>query len=430
MRADLARELWFLLRDRAACVWLTIAFVLSALAVGFGLAEVRDQRETIRALVAHDAADRAHALEGHDDWGGAAYYAFHFTYAPPSDLAFAAMGQRDSSPWKHRVRMLALEGQIHESDTRNADFGLVGRFDFAFMAACVAPLLLIMLIHDLRASERVARRHDLLVATAGSALQPWLPRAIVRLCSLALALLAPLWVGALLEGTALAVVVQASLVVVGSLLVWWLIVEPVSRVSAAPSILLTALIGIWLSVAIVLPAVSRAVIEASVPAPDGGEILLLQRETVNAAWDLPKEDTMTAFVAEHPQWQSEAKITSPFEWKWYYAFQQVGDQRARPLVQQYRDARIERDRLAGWVSLVLPPSFVERAFEALARTDAATALAYEDRVRAFHAELRAFHYPLLFRDVPFDRAMLRDLPQFAAAPRQRAAEPRVDAGDG
>lgn len=413
MFGNISREARFLVKDRGAIFWLLLAFALSVVAVSFGVTEVREQRETIATLIKEDAADRANALEGHEEWGSAAYYAFHLTYAPPSDFAFAALGQRDSSPWKHRVRMLALEGQIHEADTRNADFGLVGRFDFAFLAASVAPLLLILLLYDLRASERTARRHDLLVATAGSSSQLWLPRASVRVGLLALLLLAPLWVAALIESSSAATLLKATAVVIGSLLIWWLIVELVSRIDAAPSILLTTLIGIWLAVAIVVPALSKAAIEASNPVPDGGEILLLQRETVNDAWDLPKEDTMIPFIEEHPELADYAVIDGPWAWKWYYAFQHVGDQKAAPLVEQYREGRLSRDRQAGLVSLLSPASFVERTFEKLAKTDAASMIAYEDAVREFHAELRAFHYPLMFPDKPYDAELLSSLPVYS-----------------
>ena len=412
MFGGLARELRFLAKDRGALFWLALAFALSVIAVSFGVSEVREQRATIAMLIEEDAADRANALQGHEDWGSAAYYAFHLTYAPPSDFAFAAMGQRDTTPWKHRVRMLALEGQIHEADTRNADFGLVGRFDFAFLAASVAPLLLILLLYDLRASERTARRHDLLVATAGSSLSLWLPRALVRVTALALLLLAPLWGAALIEGTSLKVALQASGIVVGALLVWWLIVELVSRIDASPSILLTSLIGVWLALAIMVPALSKSAIEAANPVPDGGEILLLQRETVNDAWDLPKEATMEPFVAEHPEYAEHSTIDSPWAWNWYYAFQQVGDQKVRPLMQQYCEARLARDAQAGVVSFLSPTSFVERAFEKLAGTDAVSMIAYEDSVRDFHKELREFHYPLMFPEAPYDEELLSGLPAF------------------
>jgi ABC-2 type transport system permease protein len=411
MLSNIIRELGFLKKDRGALFWLAIAFLLSVIAISFGISEVREQRATIATLIEEDAKDRANALEGQEDWGSAAYYAFHLTYAPPSDFAFAAMGQRDSSPWKHRIRMLALEGQIHEADTRNADFGLVGRFDFAFLAASVAPLLLILLLYDLRASERSARRFDLLQATAtASAL--WLPRAFVRVASLMLLLLIPLWVGAAIEGTAPLLTLQASGILIGSLLIWWLIADGIGRINASSSILLTLLIGIWLALAILVPAISKTAIEANTPVPDGGEILLLQRETVNGAWDLPKEDTMKPFVEDHPELAEYANINSPWAWKWYYAFQQVGDKTVAPLVNQYREARIERDHKAWLAAIVSPTSLVERSFEKLAGTDTISTIRYEDNVREYHAQLRAFHYLLLFPELPYDGTKLDDLPVY------------------
>ncbi len=411
--SGLRREARFLLRDRGALLWIGLAFLLSVAATGFGIAEVREQRATIAILLEEDAKDRANALAGQEDWGGAAYNAFHLTYAPPSSLAFAALGQRDTAPWLHRVRMLALEGQIHEADTKNADFGLIGRFDFAFLAAAVAPLLLILLLHDLRAGERVAGRHDLLVATAGSATRLWLPRAAVRFAALAFALLLPFWAGAMLEGAAFMPVLAASGLVLGALLGWWLIVAAVGRQQdASPATLLATLVGIWLALALLVPAVARAAIEASHPVPDGAEILMLQREAVNDAWDLPKAATMAPFLARHPQWRAFAVVDKPFAWKWFYAFQQVGDQKAEAIITAYREGRLARERAAGIAAFLSPASLVERGFERLAGTDARATIAYEDRVRAFHAELRAFHYPLLFRDPPYDPLVFERLPRY------------------
>ncbi|WP_285712696.1 DUF3526 domain-containing protein [Erythrobacter oryzae] len=408
----LLREARFMLRDRGAMVWIALALLLSAAATGFGIAEVRDQRATIAVLLEEDAKDRANAISKYDAWGDAAYDAFHLTYAPPSKLAFAALGQRDTAPWLHRVRMLALEGQIHEADTRNADFGLIGRFDFAFLAATVAPLLLILLLHDLRAGERVAGRHDLLVATAGRALRLWLPRAGMRFAALALALLLPFWAGALVEGAPALQVLAASGLVLGALLVWWLIVEAVGRRPGTPAALLAALVGIWLALALILPAVAKTAIEASHPVPDGAEILMLQREAVNDAWDKPKAATMEPFLARHPEWRAHGTVDKPFEWKWYYAFQQVGDMQAEPIVRAYREGRLARDRAAGIAAFLSPASLVERGFERLAGTDTQAMIGYEDRVRAFHAELRAFHYPLLFRDPPYDPLAFEKLPRY------------------
>jgi ABC-2 type transport system permease protein len=57
-------------------------------------------------------------------------------------------------------------------------------------------------------------------------------------------------------------------------------------------------------------------------------------------------------------------------------------------------------------------ALVERTFQKLAKTDVAAHLQYLDRVRQFHSELREFHYPLLFRDEPFEEQRLSKLPVY------------------
>jgi ABC-2 type transport system permease protein len=141
---------------------------------------------------------------------------------------------------------------------------------------------------------------------------------------------------------------------------------------------------------------------------------MLQRQAVNDAWDKPKAATMEPFLARHPEWRPLAEVTKPFEWKWYYAFQQVGDMRAEPIASAYREGRLARDRAAGIAAFLSPTALVERGFERLAGTDPRAMIAYEDHIRAFHSELRAFHYPLFFRDPPYDPAVFAKLPRYEA----------------
>ena len=135
-------EIRFAAKDRVLAFWLFTVLMLSIISVVFGLAQVRDQNLAIENLVQADREDRASQVEKLSDWGSAAYYSFHLTYSPPSDFAFAAMGLRDEQPWKHRIRMLALEGQIYERDVGNPSTALIGRFDFSFLASFVFPLIL------------------------------------------------------------------------------------------------------------------------------------------------------------------------------------------------------------------------------------------------------------------------------------------------
>lgn len=414
---DVLREVRFLFRQKSVAGLLLLAAALSTLSIITGLAEIGHQRTALARMIEADLTDRNGAHAKASDWGGAAYNSFHLTYAPPSDLAFAAIGQRDAAPWKHRIHVLALEGQIHAADTANPELALAGRVDFAFVASVLAPLFVILLLHDLRSSERAAGRHDLLVASAGHASGLWRLRAGVLVCALALCLLLPFWLGTFVAGTALFKVGAVTLVVCAHLLLWAGISYFVAARQVSGAVSLTGMVGAWLLLTAIVPAVTKVTIDRFVHLPSGGDIVLTQREAVNDAWDLPKPVTMDAFLARHPEWQAYTEVKRSFEWKWYYAFQQVGDQTAEPLSIAYREGILARDRAASFAALLSPPSLVERFLQRLAETDTQASQAYDTSVRAFHASLRNWYYPKLFTEEPFDNAALANLPGYEPVQR-------------
>ena len=407
-----SRELWLLAHDRSACLWLVLALLLSALAVIGGLREVHAQRAALENMLEADRSERTAAAQGQPDWGSVAYYSFHLTYSPPSEMAFAALGQRDAIAWKHRVRMLALEGQIHEADAGHPELALVGRLDFAVVATLLAPLLVILLLHDLQASERAAGRFELLAASAGSGAALWRLRAALRTGLLGAAVVLPLIVGGLVESSPADTLALAVAIVLLHLGFWAVLCHQVDHRPWDSTLKLTALVGVWLLLSILLPAAMKPLIERAHPVPSGADILLTQREAVNDAWDLPKEATMQAFVASYPEWAAQAQVSRPFEWKWYYAFQEVGDLRTASLSRAYTAGQRQRDALAGKLAWLSPPAMAARQLQALAGTDVTATLAYEQSVRDFHARLRSWYYPRLFSDAPFDPSDLADRPEY------------------
>lgn len=413
MTNSLKREALFMFRDRAFLTWMLFVLCFASLAVWSGLAEIQQQRDSIAFLLEADQQDRSSEFAKQSDWGSAAYYSFHLTYDPPSNFAFAAMGQRDASSWKHRLRMLALEGQIYEHDPGNPELALIGRFDFAFFAAFVLPLILIMVLHDIQASERSAGRFDLLVASGGSERSLWWHRAFLRAAAILLVTVVPLLIAGVVSGTTLSTLISAAAGLVAYLVFWTLVCLGFSSWKQSGPMILASLIGVWILLSTVLPAGSRVIIDQMVPIPTGAEILMTQREAVNDAWDLPVEATLEPFVERYPEWEGYTHTGEGFDWGWYYAFQQVGDQTAEQLSAAYTAGRIERNRLAGLFAIVAPPALLERLLQNLAGTDMQSVLEYEGRVRAFHAELRAFYYPGLFGNDPFDSGLLPELPQFS-----------------
>jgi ABC-2 type transport system permease protein len=167
----------------------------------------------------------------------------------------------------------------------------------------------------------------------------------------------------------------------------------------------------WLIATLVLPALAHLGINASIPVPQGVELTLAQRENVNGAWDLPKETTMTAFFRTHPEWADTPPVEGGFHYKWYYAFHQVGDESVAKQSAAYREGLMARERWTRRIAIVLPAVAVQTMVHRLAETDLQAQLAYLDRVREFHRQLRHFYYPYLFNEIPFREA------DFAKAPR-------------
>ncbi|GAB2699098.1 DUF3526 domain-containing protein [Aliiglaciecola aliphaticivorans] len=396
---------------------LGIAFSLSIFAVWSGLSEMQSQSTTIERLKEKDKIDRDSVIAHQPDYGMAAYYTFNLTYSEPSSLAFAAIGQRDVYPWKHRIRMLAIEGQIYETDADNPELSFLGRFDFAFLISILLPLFVILLLHDLRSSEREAGRYDLLLTTAVKQKFLWFPRAFVMSSALGGVILVPFIVGAIISGASFVETAFTIMVVVAHILFWTLLIfwYTSSRLSSNQNStkIASVLLSVWILVSVLIPVASDVAIDNMVTSPSGADILLTQREAVNDAWDLPESDTWDAFLADYPQWKDHIDMGPTFEWKWYYAFQQVGDKKVSELSKAYQQATLKKDTLAGKFALLSPPMLTQRLMSSLAKTDTRAAMQYEQDIRAYHEALRHFYYPLLFTRAEYSLETMSTLPKFS-----------------
>ena len=409
---DFSREARFIAGNRTTrLTWLAL-MVICVLALVLGQAEIQRQIDTIERTQAQDEIERAATLSSATEYGGAAYAAFSLTWNQPDDAAFLAIGQRDLSPWMLRVRALALEGQIHEADNFNPELSLAGRFDFAFVIAFLLPLFVIVLMYDVYAAEREAGRIPMLTATAARPGKIWSMRIVVLAAGAAAACLLPLWVLGSLFGGSPSALIAATGVVLFSLIFWTLLASLIAFGNWSASVSAAVLTGCWLVLALLVPLSGKLVIDSAVPGVDGAQISLVQRETVNGAWDLPKSDTMDKFYASHPEWSHSAPVDMPFHWKWYFAFQQVGDETAAPLSQAYRESIAQRDQLTGLVAWLSPPVATTRLMQGIAHTDVDSVLAYEQRIRDHHEQIRRYFYPMLFEEIPFTTDKLTGFPAF------------------
>jgi len=407
-----------LLRQRLPVFALALLAALTVAALAVGLAEVTRQRAAIAAIPAAQAEDIAAVaafVDQKQDPGSAAYYSFHPTWDAPAPLAFAALGMRDVSPHILRVRALGLEAQVWDGDTFNPELALPGRFDFAFVLVFLAPLFAIALFHDLRSGEREAGRERMLDALP-VARTLWRRRTGLRFVLLWAALGLPFAVAAAIAGVAPATALAVLLLIAAYCLFWVGLAALVGRLRWSSVANAATLAAAWLVLVLIVPTMANVAINAALPVTQGAEIAMAQREAVNRAWDVPREDTMRRFYAHHPEWADSAPLGPAFHYKWYLAFHQNGDDSVAPRVRAYRAGLEARDRAGRALGWVLPSVGVQGLLTRLAQTDLAAQLAYQDRIRAFHRRLRTFYYGYLFRDRPFAKADFARAPRFGNEP--------------
>lgn len=412
------RHEWRLLsRSRWAMAALLLLLTLSSLAVFSGLLEVQRQQDTIARvakLQQEELAQQAPKLTRDGDAGTVGYYAFLGTWDTPTPAAFLALGLRDATPYVLRVRALALQSQLHEGETYNPELALAGRFDMAVVTVYLLPLFLIALLYDLVSGERQSGRLATLLALPRAGRGLWWRRAGLRAALASACVLLPLLAGGAVSGMPAVALAAAALAVLAYVACWTGLALVVCLRCGSSVANATALMGCWAALTLVLPAVGNAVLSRTVPVQQGAALMLAQRQAVHGAWDVSREETLARFFRSHPQWQDTAPLPAGFHWKWYYAFQQLGDEDVAAQVEAYRLALLARQQATETLGLALPGVGLQAVLHRIAGTDLRAQLAYQDAITGFHRRLRDQLYPYLFQERRFEAADFARLPRFEA----------------
>jgi ABC-2 type transport system permease protein len=412
----LGHEWRLLVRSKLAVSALILLLFLSTLAVLCGVREVARQGQTIDKLAGLQQLDlgaQARKYTNGGNAGSAAYYTFHSTWDAPSPMSFLALGLRDAAPYVLRVRALALQAQLHEGESFNPELALAGRFDFAFVLVYLAPLFLIALLYDLISGERRSGRLATLMAMPGAGRILWLQRAGLRTTMVFGCLVLPVLAGASINGTPTAAIAGALLVTAAYLAFWCGLALIVATRGASCAFNAMALMGCWALLTLILPTLANAAVARAMPVHQGVNLMLGQRQAVHGAWDLPPDATMEKFFRTHPEWRNTAPLPSGFHWKWYYAFQQLGDESVAKQVTDYREGLLARQRWTARLGWLLPGVGVQAALHRQAGTDLQAQLEYQDRIAEFHERLRAFYYPYLFNELTFGAQDFDAQPRFS-----------------
>lgn len=410
----LSHELKILFRTRLALIASMLLLGLSSVAVVSGLLDVHKQQHSIAKLIQLQNEDAAAIAKKYADAGAGyqAYYTFYGTWDSPSPATFIALGFRDVAPHALRVRALGLQAQIHEGENFNPELALPGRFDYAFVLVYLLPLFAIALLYDLVSGERESGRLRLLISSAnGNGI--WIRRAGVRFVMLLLCCALPLLIAGLWADMSF-ISLCLALTMTASYLAFWtgmcLIVASFRWSSVANAMML---MGSWVLITLIVPALANIMISRAIPVGQGVDLMLSQRQAVHNAWEVPREETMRRFYQTYPELDNQQPLATGFQWKWYFAFHQLGDQHVADSVSGYQNALLEREQWTRRLGWVLPSVGVQSVMHGIAGTDLIAQLNYQERITQFHQQIREFYYDFLFLDKQFDLNDFESRPVFS-----------------
>jgi ABC-2 type transport system permease protein len=406
--------------DRGLLLMVALVFSAGLYGIYYGSTEIARQRQNLadlEVLERHNVEEMKVKFPEATDAGNVGYYHSVFAVHPPNSWASLSLGQRDVNPYYIKLRLLGLQAQLYDSENVNPLKVLSGNFDLAFVLVYLFPLLIMALSFSVLSGEKE---------------QGTLPLLLSQPISLSLVVGAKLsFRGMLVIGMALLLSVLAmawaQVEPDGRVLLWlgavvlyclfWLgVAFLVAALHQGSAFNAVTLLGVWLLLTIVLPSLLNVYVALRQPVPQGLELTVRQREEVHSGWDKPKEEVLQKFFARYPEWTDTTTIRERFAWRWYYAMHEVGDMSVEDLASQYKTSLQERHRLTQQLNVVAVPVNVQGIFNALAASDLPGHLRFLQSAEDYHAQLKAFYYPFLFRQVNFTHADYAREPDHAFTP--------------
>lgn len=416
---NLKMEFLLLVRNRSIILLCFAYLLIGILALGFGVQRYYSEQNQIAELEARyqqDIADwkKKAGSEPIDSYraGYAAYYLFNPVALTPSPWSALFSGERKENYVLQRVRLLAVNGQIHGSPIKNSEHSALGTLDVQFVWLYLMPLLIGLISVTCIADDRRLGRWPLVNALTSIktlvARRLLIRFLLVSLLNLAIILLSLL----LLPIGLLPIEIGSNLFwVIGALacyqLFWFLIaaVIIVSYLNAKQSILM--LVGVWLITAWFIPAIH---FNGSLN-PDtynaGIELLVNQRQDMNDSWDRDKQADFQQFLQQYPEWKDTTPLGNDFDWKWYYAMQKRSDDKVSELADQYLLSH--SDGIWQWLS---PTLMTQYFLEDIADTGSIDYQDWIEDVVEWHSRTQEFWFPYFYFDKQFDREHIGSVPEF------------------
>jgi len=388
---------------RGSSSWIGIAVLLLTGFAGlfFGKALIAKQQAVIEKAAKLQRKNTLNNVTHFGEDVGLVFFHNKFSVAnKPDAWAAFANGQRDVNPYLISVTLLALEGQLYDTDISNPVSMLLGNMDLSFVFIFLFPLVIIAFTYNLVSEERERGVWSLLKSQTNRLTQVIFQKLLIRIitvfsAAILLLIAAVLYLQLTLDLTLVAVTLFLMLY----LAFWFAVSFFFISLGKSSNFNASALVAIWVLICIVIPASLNLVLTQRFSVPEALQNVINQREGYHEKWDMPKEVTMKPFFEHYPQLKQypfDEDLT--FSWYWYYGMQQMGDDQALQSRKSVERKLASRQEFTNIVALFFPTIQTQLAINELAGSDLNTHLAFQQAVRNYHEQLRLHFYPAIFQN--------------------------------
>ncbi len=389
---------------RSNSVKIGVLFLLLAgiISLFVGKQFIDKQKQSVAETAQYQQKHIADNVKNHKDEMGLLLYYLKFSLVNNTlPINALSIGQRDVNPSIQSVTIRGLEAQKYDADLNNLYNLLLGNIDFSFVLIFLFPLIIIAFTYNIISEEKESGTWKIVVIQSRSPFSFIFQLFSVRFLVVLLVLFVTLFIGCIfLEIPLDSAFLTYLLVSILYILFWFGVCFLVASLHKTSNFNAVILLSIWIFLIIILPASINNYLVNKYPTPEALETTLKQRKGYHEKWDTDKQPTVDKFYAHYPQFKKFKMPEGDFNWLWYYAMQQMGDDESAKQSKELREKLQKRNKLSANIAQFIPTLHLQIQLNEIAKSGLTNQLLFLDEVTHFHEKNRLYFYPKIFSEAP------------------------------
>jgi ABC-2 type transport system permease protein len=388
------------IRSKIALIGIGLLLLCGIVSLVIGRQYLQKQQEKIATVTQYQQQHIQRTVQFENKEMGLTLYYLRFAYinsiVPINALS---IGQRDVNLGIQQITIRTLEEKKYDSDLHNPASIAMGNFDFSFVLIFLFPLLIITFCYNIISEEKENGTWALVrtqgIHTTNLIWKKFLVRYLFIIFSLVFLLLLSVFIIPLPLNAAFLAFTALS---IGYCSFWFALCAWVVSWQKNSNTNAISLLTFWLLLTIIIPAGVNNFLVTNYPVPEAFGTAVANRDGYHRKWDESKEHTMEKFYAHYPQFKKYTLPKQEFNWLWYYAMQQMGDDDAATQSNAMQQKLTQRNNWSNSIGYFIPTIHTQLQSNAIAQSGLENQMQFLAGTTKFHEEKRLYFYPKIFED--------------------------------